>query len=166
MTGPRKALYAGSFDPLTLGHVAVLKAGLAIFDHVTLAIGVHAGKSSGLFSYGERKALIEAVIADGAYDAARVDVISFDGLVIDAARAHGARAILRGLRDATDFAYEMQMAGMNKQMAGEIETVFVPAETHTRPISATLVRQIARFGGDVAAFVPPAVAAALKNKTA
>lgn len=166
MTAPRTALYSGSFDPMTLGHVSILQAGLAMFDHVIIAIGVHAGKTMGLFTYDERKALIETVVADSGLDAGRVSVLAFDGLVVDAARDAGANVIVRGLRDGTDFDYEMQMAGMNRTMAPDIQTVFIPAEAHTRPISATLVRQIAQLGGDVGAFVPGAVAAALKDKLA
>ncbi len=156
----RTAIYAGSFDPLTNGHMSVLRAGLALFDRVTIAIGVHPGKVP-LFSFEERAAMIGESL-DGSHLAAdRVSVTAFDGLVVNAARDAGAIAMLRGLRDSTDYAYEMQMAGMNMAMAPQIETVFVPAEAATRPIAATLVRQIAAMGGDVSSFVPPAVERAL-----
>lgn len=156
----RTAIYAGSFDPLTNGHISVLRAGLALFDRVAIAIGVHAGKAP-LFSFDERSAMIAASIKGSTLDDDRVSVLSFDGLVVDAAREAGAVAILRGLRDSTDYAYEMQMAGMNMAMAPDVETVFVPAEPATRPIAATLVRQIAAMGGDVSPFVPPPVQTAL-----
>ncbi|WP_306119935.1 MULTISPECIES: pantetheine-phosphate adenylyltransferase [unclassified Roseitalea] len=159
----RTAIYAGSFDPLTNGHLSVLRAGLVLFDHVTIAIGVHAGKA-GLFTYDERRALIGAALDETGMAGDRVSVAAFDGLVIEAARAAGAIAMLRGLRDSTDYAYEMQMAGMNTTMAPDVETVFVPAEAETRPIAATLVRQIAAMGGDVSHFVPPSVEAALKAR--
>ena len=156
----RSAIYAGSFDPLTNGHMSVLRAGLALFDRVTIAIGVHPGKKP-LFTLEQRQAMIAQALDTSDLDAGRVSVTAFDGLVVDAARAAGAIAMLRGLRDSTDYAYEMQMAGMNMTMAPDVETVFVPAEAATRPIAATLVRQIAAMGGDVSPFVPPAVARAL-----
>lgn len=157
----RRAIYAGSFDPITNGHLSVLRAGLVLFDQVTIAIGVHA-KKSGLFSFEERDRLIRAALEEHELASDRVDVMAFDGLVVEAARSAGAVAMLRGLRDSTDYAYEMQMAGMNTAMAPDVETVFVPAEAETRPIAATLVRQIAAMGGDVAHFVPPSVEKALK----
>lgn len=158
------ALYPGSFDPLTNGHVDVLDGALALADKVVVAIGVHPGKKP-LFSLAERKAMIAgaAKLLDGAARG-RVTTISFDGLVVDAARRAGAGIIIRGLRDAGDFDYEMQMSGMNGTMAPEIKTVFLPASPEVRHISATLVRQIAGMGGDVAPFVPAAVAKKLKNK--
>ncbi|MEQ8401479.1 MAG: pantetheine-phosphate adenylyltransferase [Roseitalea porphyridii] len=159
----RTAIYAGSFDPLTNGHLSVLRAGLVLFDRVTVAIGVHAGKK-GLFAFEERERLIHAALGETGLAGERVSVAAFDGLVVDAARAHGAIAMLRGLRDSTDYAYEMQMAGMNTAMAPDIETVFVPAEAETRPIAATLVRQIAAMGGDVSPFVPPSVEKALRAR--
>lgn len=158
------AIYAGSFDPMTNGHLDVLRAGLRVFDRVVVAIGIHPGKAP-LFPFEQRKHLIEAVCAaDGL--AGGIDVIAFDGLVIDAARKIGASALLRGLRDGTDLDYEMQMAGMNETMAPDLQTVFVPASPAVRTITATLVRQIAAMGGDVERFVPPVVADALKTRFA
>jgi pantetheine-phosphate adenylyltransferase len=125
---------------------------------------VHPGKKP-LFSFEERVELINASAKAllGA-DAKRVSVISFDALVIDAARKHGAKLMVRGLRDGTDLDYEMQMAGMNGTMAPELQTVFLPADPAVRTITATLVRQIASMGGDIKPFVPAAVAAALEAK--
>jgi pantetheine-phosphate adenylyltransferase len=162
----RNAIYAGSFDPLTNGHLDVLKASLAVADTVFAAIGVHPGKKP-LFDFDERLGLIEAAAAEelGA-EAGRLKVISFDGLVIEAARRHGAAIMIRGLRDGTDLDYEMQMAGMNETMAPELQTVFLPASPSVRTITATLVRQIASMGGDVRPFVPAVVAAALARKFA
>jgi pantetheine-phosphate adenylyltransferase len=158
----RIAIYAGSFDPLTNGHLDVLHGALAVADKVIIAIGVHPGKTP-IFSFEQRKALIEeSVLASG--KAARVEVISFDGLVVDAAKNAGATLLVRGLRDATDFDYEMQMAGMNGAMAESLQTVFIPAAPTTRHITATLVRQIAAMGGDVSSFVPRHVAAALTTR--
>ncbi|MFD1197216.1 pantetheine-phosphate adenylyltransferase [Brucella gallinifaecis] len=158
------AIYAGSFDPITNGHMDVLKGALRLSDKVIVAIGVHPGKKP-LFSFAERVALInasaEAVLGK---DAKRVSVISFDALVIDAAREHDAKLMVRGLRDGTDLDYEMQMAGMNGTMAPELQTVFLPADPAVRTITATLVRQIASMGGDIKPFVPAAVAKALEAK--
>jgi pantetheine-phosphate adenylyltransferase len=162
----RIALYAGSFDPLTNGHLDVLKASLAVADTVYAAIGIHPGKKP-LFSFEERVELIEAATkAEFGRDSDRIKVVSFDGLVIDAARKHGASIMIRGLRDGTDLDYEMQMAGMNETMAPELQTVFLPASPSVRTITATLVRQIASMGGDIRPFVPAAVAGALNAKFA
>lgn len=161
---PRTALYSGSFDPITNGHVDVVKAGVRLFDRVVVAIGRHASKSP-LFPLEERLAMVEEVCVPLAQAAGcRLECTTFAGLVVEAARAVGAACILRGLRDGTDFDYEMQMAGMNGAMAPEVPTVFVPASPLARPITATLVRQIAGMGGDVSAFVPPSVAARLARK--
>ena len=146
----RIALYAGSFDPLTNGHLDVLKASLAVADIVYAAIGIHPGKTP-LFSFEERVRLIEtAANAEFGHDGARIKVVAFDGLVIDAARKQGASIMIRGLRDGTDLDYEMQMAG----------------SPSVRTITATLVRQIASMGGDIRPFVPAAVAGALTAKFA
>ena len=158
------AFYPGSFDPMTNGHLDVLVQALNIARSVIVAIGVHPGKTP-LFSFEERGTLIRESLAELLPErASDISVVSFDNLVVDAARAHGASLLVRGLRDGTDLDYEMQMAGMNRQMAPDIQTVFLPAGTASRPITATLVRQIAAMGGDVSAFVPRAVHAALDAK--
>lgn len=160
----RTAFYAGSFDPLTNGHLDVLKGALTVADAVVLGIGIHPGKKP-LFSYDERVSLIErwasAALGD---EAARIRVVAFDNLVVDAARTNGASIMIRGLRDGTDLDYEMQMAGMNETMAPDLQTVFLPASPSVRTITATLVRQIASMGGDVRPFVPANVAEALEAK--
>lgn len=159
----RTALYPGTFDPITNGHLDILSAALALADEVVVAIGIHPSKQP-MFPLDERKAMIAAA-AEALPDAAgRVRVTTFDGLVIDAARKAGAGIIIRGLRDAADFDYEMQMAGMNGAMAPGIRTVFLPAAPDTRHITATLVRQIASMGGDVSPFVPANVAALIAGK--
>jgi len=164
-THPDKtALYAGSFDPMTNGHLDVLRAGLRVADRLIIAIGIHPGKTP-LFSFEERRDLITQV-ADTEKFGDRVTVTSFDGLVVDAARQAGVNILLRGLRDGTDLDYEMQMAGMNETMAPDLQTVFVPASPAVRTITATLVRQIAKMGGNSAPFVPEAVQTALKEKLA
>ena len=159
----RIALYAGSFDPLTNGHVDVIRQALSFADRVVVAIGVQASKKP-VFSFKERSTLIEQSVGDVVDVSGRVSVISFEGLVVEAAREHGATVMVRGLRDSTDFNYEMQMAGMNSAMAPGVQTVFVPATAGLGHITGTLVRQIASMGGDVAGFVPEAVNKALKDK--
>ena len=160
----RIAIYAGSFDPLTNGHLDVLKGSLVVADTVYVAIGIHPGKKP-LFSFEERMDLIKRATAEVfGDDAARIQVVAFEGLVIDAARKHGASIMIRGLRDGTDLDYEMQMAGMNETMAPDLQTVFLPASPSVRTITATLVRQIASMGGDIRPFVPKAVVAPLKAK--
>lgn len=159
------AIYAGSFDPVTNGHMDVLKGALRLSDHVIVAIGIHPGKKP-LFSFDERVSLIEDSASEilGQDARSRISVISFDGLVIDAARKHNAQLMMRGLRDGTDLDYEMQMAGMNGIMAPDLQTVFLPADPAVRTITATLVRQIAAMKGDITPFVPACVASALKAK--
>ncbi|WP_455480280.1 pantetheine-phosphate adenylyltransferase [Bartonella sp. B12(2025)] len=158
------ALYAGSFDPLTNGHLDVLKGSLMLADKLVVAIGIHAGKKT-LFSFEERVNLITNVGKNLlSIGSDRLQVISFDTLLIDKAREIGASFLIRGLRDGTDLDYEMQMAGMNRIMAPELQTVFLPASVSGRAITSTLVRQIASMGGDVAPFVPPNVARALRLK--
>jgi len=158
------AFYPGSFDPMTNGHLDVLVQALNVAAKVIVAIGIHPGKAP-LFSFEERAELIRQSLQELLPErAGDIDVVAFDNLVVDAARARGAKLLVRGLRDGTDLDYEMQMAGMNRQMAPDIQTLFLPAGTASRPITATLVRQIAAMGGDVSAFVPAAVYQALQAK--
>ena len=158
------AFYPGSFDPMTNGHLDVLVQALNVAEKVIVAIGIHPGKAP-MFSFEERAELIRTSLADVLPGkGADLSVVFFDRLVVDAARANGASLLIRGLRDGTDLDYEMQMAGMNRQMAPDIQTVFLPAGVATRPITGTLVRQIAAMGGDVSAFVPAAVLKALNTK--
>ncbi|MDB5522530.1 MAG: pantetheine-phosphate adenylyltransferase [Rhizobium sp.] len=159
-----KAFYPGSFDPMTNGHLDVLLQALNIAAKVVVGIGIHPGKTP-LFSFDERAELIRKSLSEVLPGrSADVDVVSFDNLVVHAARAHGTKVLIRGLRDGTDLDYEMQMAGMNRQMAPDVQTLFLPAGTASRPITATLVRQIAAMGGDVSAFVPKPVLEALQTK--
>ena len=158
----RTGLFVGSFDPLTNGHLDILSQACQLFDRVVVAIGVHPGKTP-LFTAEERAGLVRRV-ADAARLEADVTVSFFDGLAVDEARRHGAAALTRGVRDSGDVDYEMQLSGMNGRLAPEIGTVFLPASVETRPITATLVRQIARLGGDVSGFVPAPVAEALREK--
>jgi pantetheine-phosphate adenylyltransferase len=163
---PRIALYPGSFDPVTNGHLDVVRHAVGLCDRLVVAIGVNPGKKS-MFSTEERLAMVEAVFAPVASAAAcAFDCTTYDNLTVTAAQKAGATIMIRGLRDGTDLDYEMQIAGMNEVMAPGVHTVFIPASPAVRPITATLVRQIAAMGGDVSAFVPAAVAASLKAKFA
>jgi pantetheine-phosphate adenylyltransferase len=163
-TSQRIALFAGSFDPITNGHVDVVAKAVRLADRLVVAIGIHPGKTP-LFLVDERLAMIDEVCAPLARAAGcELATVTFADLVVTAAQRAGATMLVRGVRDATDFDYEMQMAGMNAAMAPEIQTVFLPAAPTVRPITATLVRQIAGMGGDVSSFVPAPVAARLKKK--
>lgn len=154
----RIGIYAGSFDPITNGHLDVLEAAARMCDRVVVAIGVHPGKKP-VFEASERAAMIEkASAAIARSHKIRIEVITFDGLLIAAAKKAKATLLIRGLRDGTDFDYEMQMSGMNGELAKAIQTIFVPATPATRHITGTLVRQIAAMGGDVSKFVPDFVA--------
>src|SRR5437016_3918786 len=163
---PRVALYAGSFDPVTNGHLDVIRQAARLADRLVVAVGVHPGKAP-LFSAEDRLAMLAETCRPAA-EAAGCELrsVTFDGLVVAAARAQGATLLIRGLRDGSDFDYEMQMAGMNGEMAPNVQTVFLPATPAVRPITATLVRQIAGMGGDVSAFVPQPIVARLKQKFA
>jgi pantetheine-phosphate adenylyltransferase len=163
---PRAALYAGSFDPVTNGHLDVVRRAVRLADRLVLAIGVHPGKTP-LFSADERLAMVRETCEPIAREAdCAFSCTTFGDLVVAAARREGASLLIRGLRDGTDLDYEMQMAGMNETMAPEVTTVFVPASSLVRPITATLVRQIAAMGGDVSAFVPAPVLRRITSKFA
>ncbi|KAB0265782.1 pantetheine-phosphate adenylyltransferase [Microvirga brassicacearum] len=159
----RTALFTGSFDPVTNGHLDVVRQACRVAEHIVVAIGVHSSKTP-IFPAEERAELIAAVCGPVAKaEGATLEVVTFNDLAVEAARRHGATLIVRGLRDGTDFDYEIQMASMNAAMAPDIQTVFFPASPLVRPITATLVRQIAGMGGDVSAFVPDLVARRLKD---
>ncbi|MEH2570006.1 pantetheine-phosphate adenylyltransferase [Bradyrhizobium sp. AZCC 2289] len=163
---PRIALYPGSFDPVTNGHLDVVKHAVLLCDRLIVAIGVHPAKKP-LFSTEERLDMVRAVFGPIAKAAGcAFDCTTYDNLTVTAAQKASATIMIRGLRDGTDLDYEMQIAGMNETMAPEVHTVFVPASVAVRPITATLVRQIAQMGGNVSAFVPSSVAAQLKTKFA
>ncbi len=153
------AIYPGTFDPITNGHTDLIRRAARLFQNTVVAIAANPEKGP-LFMLEERIELARTVLAD----IGGVSVIGFDDLLIACVRRHRARVILRGLRAVSDFEYEFQMAGMNKRLAPEIETAFLPASEHDTFISASLVKEIARLGADVSEFVHPKVAAALAQK--
>jgi len=153
----RVGFYPGSFDPVTNGHLDVIERACKLVDRLIVGIGVHAAKKPLLSADRRRDLLAETAGAIGTRNGVSIEIIEFDGLMVQAAQRCGAGMVIRGLRDTTDYNYEMQMVGMNAQMAPDIQTVFVPSSPYVRHISATLVRQIAEMGGDVSPFVPRAV---------
>ncbi|MCF6321561.1 MAG: pantetheine-phosphate adenylyltransferase [Rhizobiaceae bacterium] len=156
----RIAYYPGSFDPLTFGHLDILRQAFGVADEVIVGIGVHAGKTP-MLDFEERAQLITQAVKEMG---GQVRVESFDNLVVDAARDAGATVLVRGVRDGSDLDYELQMAGMNGAMAPQLGTIFFAANPKYRAITATLVRQIASMGGDVSSFVPKPVLALLNKK--
>ncbi len=155
----RTAIYPGSFDPLTNGHVAIIQRGLKVFDRLVVAVANNPAKHP-LFSVAERKAMIGGAFGEDA----RIEVDSFDGLLVDYARRKGVHNVLRGLRAVSDFEYEFQIANMNRHLLPDLETVFVMTGEDYFFVSARLVREVATFGGDVSAFVPANVLDALRRK--
>lgn len=162
----RKALYTGTFDPLTNGHLDIIARAGQFCDELIVGIGVHPDKTP-LFRAEERAELVRQSCAPlAATQSCTLSVLCFSGLAVAAAREAGANLLLRGLRDGTDLDYEMEMAGMNAVLAPEIATIFLAASPGVRHIAATMVRQIALLGGEVSAFVPAPVARAIKAKCA
>ena len=157
----RLALCAGSFDPLTNGHVAIIRRGLQLFDRIHVAVSVNIRKQP-LFTAEERAAMIRQAFPDEA----RLEVAVFSGLLAAYARDRGAVAILRGLRASADFEYELQMAHMNRHLTPDLDTVFLPAEAADSYVSSSLVKEVANLGGEVSALVPPHVLVALRERLA
>jgi len=155
----RTVIYPGSFDPLTNGHLDVIQRAAKLFDRVVVAVAKNEGKSP-LFALGERVALVKEAVRQ----LPSVEVDSFAGLLVEYAASHNAQAIIRGLRAVSDFEFEFQLALMNRKLNEKIETIFMmPKDTYTF-LSSRIVKEIARLGGDVNAFVPPHVQAALAKK--
>ncbi len=157
----RIAIYPGSFDPLTNGHLAIIQRGLKVFDRLVVAVANNPQKSP-LFTADERRALISEAIGNDP----RVEVDAFEGLLVEYARRRKIHNVLRGLRAVSDFEYEFQLANMNRKLLPDFETVFVMTGEDYFFVSAQLVREIATFGGDVTGLVPPNVAAGLRKKLA
>ncbi len=159
----RTAFYPGSFDPVTFGHLDIIARAARICDRLVLGVGAHHGKQP-LIETPERVSLLREIATPiAAHSGIALDIVVFDGLAVDAARKAKAGLIVRGLRDATDFDYEVQMGQMNAALAPDIETVFLAASPATRMIASSLVKQIARMGGDVRLFVPEEAEKAIRR---
>ncbi len=158
---PRVCIYPGSFDPLTYGHLSLIQRGLEIFDGLVVAVANNPEKAP-LFSSAERAELIRGAVGDDP----RVEVDSFDGLLVEYAKRRGIHTVLRGLRAVSDFEYEFQLANMNRRLDPQFDSVFVMTGEDYFYVSARLVREVATFGGDVSAFVPANVLEGLKRKLA
>ncbi|HEX8383313.1 MAG TPA: pantetheine-phosphate adenylyltransferase [Sphingomonas sp.] len=156
----RIGVYPGTFDPITLGHVDIIRRGARLVDRLVVGVTTNASKSP-MFSVEERVAMVsdEVTRIDGA-----IEVVPFDALLMHFAQEQGASVIVRGLRAVADFEYEYQMAGMNQQIARHIETVFLMADVALQPIASKLVKEIALYGGEIAPFVTPAVRTAMLAK--
>ena len=155
MSPSRTSIYSGTFDPVTLGHLDVIVRAATLFDHLVVAVAAAHHKNT-LFSLNERIALLQASLSEQE----RIEVVSFDGLVVDCCRRIGAGAIVRGIRNGTDMDYESQMAQMNRKLAPEVETIFMLPTPSVQCISSTLVREISKLGGDITQLVTPAVLSA------
>lgn len=156
---PKIALYPGTFDPITNGHVDLVQRALKIFDKVVIAIAFAHHKKP-LFSFDERVALVEEIFKDSQ----NVSVVGFEGLLVDFAKQQNAHAVIRGLRAVSDFEYEFGLANMNRSLDENFEAVFLTPSQEYSFVSSTLVREVAKLGGDVSKFVPPAVLTAFGQK--
>jgi pantetheine-phosphate adenylyltransferase len=151
----RTGVYPGTFDPITLGHMDIIRRGAKLVDRLVIGVTTNPSKSP-MFSVEERMAMVRRELAGLGED---IEVVSFDSLLMDFAEREGASMIVRGLRAVADFEYEYQMAGMNQQLNSRIETVFLMADVSLQPIASRLVKEIALYGGDISKFVPEAVVA-------
>ncbi len=149
----RTGVYPGTFDPVTLGHMDIIRRGAKLVDRLVIGVTTNPSKSP-MFSVDERMAMVKREVADVPGE---IHVVSFDSLLMDFAEREGAGIIVRGLRAVADFEYEYQMAGMNQQLNNRIETVFLMADVALQPIASRLVKEIAMFGGDIRKFVPPTI---------
>jgi pantetheine-phosphate adenylyltransferase len=161
----RTGLYPGTFDPLTLGHIDIIRRACTLVDRLVIGVAINRDKGP-LFSLEERVAMIEAECDRFAHGGCEIVVHPFENLLIDCARDVGASVIVRGLRAVSDFEYEFQMVGMNRALDNSIETVFLMADARNQAIASRLVKEIARLGGDVHKFVTPQVEAAIRQKYA
>ena len=151
----RIGVYPGTFDPVTLGHMDIIRRGAKLVDRLVIGVTTNPSKSP-MFTIEERMATVRREVADVDGD---IEVVAFDSLLMDFAERQGARVIIRGLRAVADFEYEYQMAGMNQQINPRVETVFLMADVALQPIASRLVKEIALFGGPIGKFVTPAVCA-------
>lgn len=157
-----KAIYAGSFDPFTMGHLNILNRSAKMFDEVILAIGTNTSKRA-LFTPEEKVEMINEVIEESSYNNVRV-ILHTDGLIVDLAKAEGAEIMVRGIRSLTDMEYEMNIASMNKTQQPDIESVFLMADEQYRFVSSSMLKEVAIFDGDVTGMVPDNIAQRMKEK--
>jgi pantetheine-phosphate adenylyltransferase len=150
----RVGVYPGTFDPVTFGHMDIIRRGATLVDRLVIGVTTNPSKSP-MFTVDERMAMVRREVAEIAGD---ISVVAFDSLLMDFAQREGASIIVRGLRAVADFEYEYQMAGMNQQLNDAIETVFLMADVALQPIASRLVKEIAIYGGDICKFVPPRIA--------
>ncbi len=158
----RTGVYPGTFDPITLGHMDIIRRAAHLVDRLVIGVTTNPSKSP-MFSVEERLAMVEREVA-AVEDGAALSVVAFDSLLMDFAESQGASMIVRGLRAVADFEYEYQMAGMNQQLNAEIETVFLMADVSLQPIASKLVKEIAMYGGAIVNFVTPAVAEDVRRR--
>ncbi|MGD8396087.1 MAG: pantetheine-phosphate adenylyltransferase [Candidatus Eiseniibacteriota bacterium] len=159
-------VFPGTFDPVTIGHLDIIRRGLKIFDHITVAVGTHHEKRK-MFSVNERMAMLREAVETAIDDHdARVNIVSFTGLLVDFAREQKVTTIIRGLRVLSDFEYEFQMALMNRKLADSVETVFLMPSEELVCLTSTMVKEIARLGGPIEKLVPPCVVPLLSRKLA
>lgn len=156
----RTGVYPGTFDPITLGHMDIIRRGAHLVDRLVIGVTTNPSKSP-MFSVEERMEMVRREVAELGPN---ISVVSFDSLLMDFAEREGASMIVRGLRAVADFEYEYQMAGMNQQLNDRIETVFLMADVSLQPIASRLVKEIALYGGDISKFVPPIVATEVKQR--
>lgn len=157
----RIGIYPGTFDPITVGHMDIIRRALHVVDKLIIGVALDTGKAP-VFDLAMRGKLVASTLKELGRDAARVEVRTFSGLLVNFAREHEANLLIRGLRAVSDFEYEFQMACMNSRLDAEVETVFLTASESTHFISSRFVKQIARLEGDISSFVSPEVAKALK----
>ena len=156
----RTGVYPGTFDPLTLGHMDIIRRGAKLVDRLVIGVTTNPSKSP-MFSVEERMAMVRREIAGLGHE---IEVVTFDSLLMDFAEREGASVIVRGLRAVADFEYEYQMAGMNQQLNDRVETVFLMADVSLQPIASRLVKEIALYGGDISKFVPASVASLVAER--
>ena len=157
----RIGVYPGTFDPITLGHMDIISRGVKLVDELIIGVTTNIAKAP-MFSDDERIAMVEREVAG--IGNAKIRVVGFNSLLMDFAEAQGAQTVIRGIRGVTDFEYEYQLTGMNRQLNDRVETVFLMADVSLQPIASRLVKEIARYGGKIDKFVPPAVVADVAGK--